>query len=158
SLRTVTLYVDTVSTLRASLESDFLTAGLIWRLSNFTSSTQAPRYGFSYYSGNYLIEMLDPGTYTLEIYSPNAVAGLALPFWLPPGADLNVKPTLYSLAQEPQQQSSGGPDIPASLNTIRYMGLRGAFDFQSAYFRVPQFTSFTYSYTTLSVAVPSVLR
>jgi hypothetical protein len=81
------------------------------------------------------------GNYTLQIITSSQPNPRPMDF--PSCAKFDFSFTLVSSTTAASCSFTGEP-IPASFNTIRYLGDQGRFDYQSETWRVPDFDSFIY--------------
>lgn len=140
----------------AYLSSDFLTSNLKFALQFSGSSGERINVNGSLaYNQYYIKQMLQAGTYTFVIYRSSS----AVPSGFPPCAEFNLRITIMSETDYDSNTCvAAGEPLPTSLNSIRFLGHDGIFDFQQTQIRSPSFNTFTQEVVKFTVAVPSVMR
>eukprot|EP01119_Soliformovum_irregulare_P024045 TRINITY_DN853_c0_g1_i1.p1 TRINITY_DN853_c0_g1~~TRINITY_DN853_c0_g1_i1.p1 ORF type:complete len:3439 (+),score=826.93 TRINITY_DN853_c0_g1_i1:91-10407(+) len=155
--------LDQVSWIDTFIDSDFLTGALKVELTfTVTNGTVARTiYGKHSWNRNGLKQLLDPGRYNLRITRP-ALGSSNTPASFPPCAEFNFYLYLYPLSTLNNMRcvQEGGEHLPATFNSVRFLGWDNQFDYQATDFKVPPFEDYSFKSKTIRITpkVASVIR
>lgn len=121
----------------------------------------APRtttYGIYHYNKNILRQTLQAGTYTLKITRASSWLS-ATPTFFPSCAEFNFELAVTAIDEaEEESCEHQGEELATTFDSIRFLGFRNFFNFQSDVTRIEDFTGFDYKDIQIPVDVDSVLR